>query len=74
MFVVSQFLLGGAIMAKCDICGKGAHFGNNVSHSHRRSNRIWNANIRNVKCKVKGTTKTMHVCTSCLKSGLVERA
>ena len=53
MFVVSQFLLGGAIMAKCDICGKGAHFGNNVSHSHRRSNRIWNANIRNVKCKSK---------------------
>ena len=21
-------------MAKCDVCGKGAHFGNNVSHSH----------------------------------------
>ena len=33
-------------MAKCDICGKGAHFGNNVSHSHRRSNRIWNSNVR----------------------------
>jgi len=27
-------------MAKCDICGKGVHFGNNVSHSHRRSNDI----------------------------------
>ena len=25
-------------MAKCAICGKGAHFGNAVSHSHRRSN------------------------------------
>ena len=24
-------------MAKCAICEKGAHFGNNVSHSHRRS-------------------------------------
>ena len=22
-------------MAKCAICEKGAHFGNNVSHSHR---------------------------------------
>ena len=22
-------------MAKCDICGKGVHFGNNASHSHR---------------------------------------
>ena len=66
--------LGGAKMAKCDICGKGAHFGNNVSHSHRRSNRIWNSNVRNVKCKVNGTTKSMHVCTRCLRSGAVERA
>ena len=24
-------------MAKCDICGRGAFFGNQVSHSHRRS-------------------------------------
>ena len=27
-------------MAKCAICGKGAHFGNAVSHSHRRSNKM----------------------------------
>ena len=45
-------------MAKCDICGKGAHFGNNVSHSHRRSNRIWNSNIQNVKCKVNPVSYT----------------
>ena len=51
-------------MAKCDVCGKGAHFGNNVSHSHRRSNHIWNSNVKNVKCNVNGSTKTMHVCTS----------
>ena len=30
-------------MAKCAICEKAAHFGNGVSHSHRRSNKIWNA-------------------------------
>ena len=54
-------------MAKCDICEKGVHFGNNVSHSHK-------SNVKSVKVKVNGATKTMHVCTSCLKSGLVERA
>ena len=27
-------------MAKCAVCGKAAHFGNNVSHSHRKSNRM----------------------------------
>ena len=56
-------------MAKCDICGKGVHFGNNVSHSHRRSNAIWNSNVKSVKCKVNGGARRMHVCTSCLKSG-----
>ena len=67
-------MLGGALMAKCDICGKGVHFGNNVSHSHRRSNRIFKANVRSVNCKVDGNSKRMHVCTRCLKSGAVERA
>lgn len=61
-------------MAKCEICGKGVHFGNQVSHSHRRSNKIWNANIQHVTCKVEGQTKKMYVCTSCLRSGKVERA
>lgn len=61
-------------MAKCDICGKGVHFGNAVSHSHRRSNKIWKSNIKNVRVMTAGGTKTMHVCTSCLRSGKVERA
>ena len=61
-------------MAKCAVCGKGVHFGNNVSHSHRRSNRIWNSNIKRVKVKVNGTPQRMYVCAACLRSGLVERA
>ena len=65
---------GGAVMAKCAVCGKGAHFGNNVSHSHRRSNRMWKSNIKSVKAVVNGTPKKIYVCTQCLKSGKVERA
>jgi large subunit ribosomal protein L28 len=61
-------------MAKCDVCGKGAHFGIKVSHSHRRSNRIWKSNVKNVRCIVEGTPKKLHVCTSCLRSNRVERA
>ena len=60
-------------MAKCDVCGKGAHFGIKVSHSHRRSNKIWKSNVKTVRCKVNGASKKMHVCTSCLRSGKVER-
>ena len=68
-------ILGGANMAKCAICEKGAHFGIAVSHSHRRSNKMWKANVKSVKVKVgDGQAKKMYVCTSCLRSGLVERA
>ena len=61
-------------MAKCDICQKEGLFGNNVSHSHRRSNHMWKANVKSVKVKTDAGNKKMHVCTSCLKSGRVERA
>ena len=35
-------------MAKCAICEKAAHFGIKVSHSHRRSNKMWKANVKSV--------------------------
>ena len=68
---VSLFIEGGAIMAKCSICDKGAHFGIKVSHSHRRANKMWKSNVKAV---VDGTPKKIYVCTSCLRSGKVERA
>lgn len=61
-------------MAKCSVCGKSVHFGNAVSHSHRRSNKVWKPNIKSVRVKLNGQTKKMYVCTSCLRSGKVERA
>ncbi len=61
-------------MAKCDICGKSVQFGNNVSHSNRKTSRIWKPNIKRVKCKVNGGSKRIHICTRCLRSGAVERA
>ncbi|MBQ4309652.1 MAG: 50S ribosomal protein L28 [Lachnospiraceae bacterium] len=61
-------------MAKCAICERGAHFGNAVSHSHRRSNKMWRTNVKSVRVTVPGGSKKMYVCTSCLKSGRVERA
>ena len=36
---------GGVNMAKCSICGKSAHFGHNVSHSNRKTNAVWKANV-----------------------------
>ena len=30
---------------KCSISGKGPQFGNNVSHSHKKTRKKWSANI-----------------------------
>ena len=38
--------------ANCDVCGKGPGFGNNISHSHRRTSRRWNPNIQRVRTVV----------------------
>ncbi len=60
-------------MAKCDFCGKGVSFGIKVSHSHRRSNRTWKANVRRVKAVVNGSVTHVYACTDCLRSGKVQR-
>ena len=44
-------------MAKCSCCGKGVTFGIKVSHSHRRSNRTWNPNVKRVKAIVDGSAE-----------------
>jgi large subunit ribosomal protein L28 len=61
-------------MAKCSICEKELKFGLQVSHSNRKTNRDWKPNIKSVKANVDGTTKTIDVCTRCLRSGKVNRA
>ena len=61
-------------MAKCEICGKGQMSGNNVSHSHVKTRRKWNANLQPVRPSVNGGTKKLTVCSRCLRSGKVERA
>ena len=48
-------------MAKCSVCNKGVTFGHNVSHSNRKTNRMWKPNIRKVKAVVNGTPKTVYV-------------
>ena len=60
-------------MAKCVVCDKGVTFGNNVSHSHRKSNRMFKANLKHVTIKTAEGNKKAYVCTRCLRSGMVER-
>jgi large subunit ribosomal protein L28 len=61
-------------MAKCYVCEKQTVFGNQVSHSVRRTSRTWKPNLRKVRIDENGTTKSVYVCTSCLRSNKVNRA
>jgi large subunit ribosomal protein L28 len=61
------------VAAICEICGKTPSFGNNVSHSHRRTPRRWSPNIQRMRTTVRGNTKRIDVCTSCIKAGKVVR-
>ena len=58
----------------CEVCGKGVGYGNNVSHSNRKTRRTWAPNTQKVRVMVNGTQKRMSVCTRCLRSNKVERA
>lgn len=56
---------------RCDICGKGPQFGNNVSHAHNVTRRRFNPNLRRMRAVVGGAHKRIKVCTRCVRSGKV---
>jgi len=61
-------------MAKtCEMCGRGPQFGNRISHAHNVTKRRWNLNLQSVHAVVNGVNKRMRVCTSCIKSGKVQK-
>lgn len=59
---------------RCDVCGKGPAFGNNISHAHNVTARRWNPNIQKIRVIVKGTHMRLNVCTRCIRSGRIEKA
>ncbi len=59
---------------RCYVCGKGVAFGNNVSHAHNKTRRVWKPNLQVARILVKGKVTRIKVCTSCLNAGKIERA
>lgn len=52
---------------KCDNCSKGIMWGHKVSHSKRRTNRVFKPNIQNKKITVNGRDIRVKLCTNCIK-------
>ncbi len=58
----------------CEICGKRPITGHRISHAHNVTNRRFYPNLQRVRAVINGTTKRIRVCTSCLRSGRVQKA
>ena len=52
----------------CAICGKGKISGHNVSHSNRKTNRTFEANVQKVTVEINGKTEQQYLCAKCIKT------
>ncbi len=58
---------------RCEICNKGILYGHNVSHSNRKSTRIWQPNLQKVRVLQGGRVKRIRVCTRCIRAGMIQK-
>ncbi|MCS7172610.1 MAG: 50S ribosomal protein L28 [Armatimonadetes bacterium] len=58
----------------CEICGKRPTSGHNVSFSNRHTKRRFLPNLQRVRARIGGAARRITVCTTCLRSGRVQRA
>ena len=71
---------------QCDVCGKGPAVGNSVTTRGKAkylggvgtkvtgiTKRQFKPNLQRVRVTVKGTNKSMQVCTQCIRSGAITK-
>lgn len=62
----------------CEFNGKSNQYGNSVSHSKRRTKRVWRANIQKKTFLVDGEKITMNLSTQAIrtlkKKGIIQQA
>ena len=63
-------------MAKqCEVCGKKPMTGNNVSHAHNKTRKVFNPNLQKVRAlDANGVAGYIKVCTRCIRSGAIKKA
>ncbi|OFZ21547.1 MAG: 50S ribosomal protein L28 [Bdellovibrionales bacterium GWB1_55_8] len=57
----------------CEFCDKGPVTGHQVSHSNIKTKTRWLPNLKRMRAVIDGTTRTVRVCTRCIRTGLVTR-
>ncbi len=61
-------------MAKCEVCGKTLVFGHNVSHSNKKTQKVWHPNVQKIRVVEGNKVVRKYVCTRCIRSGAVRKA
>ena len=59
--------------AVCQVCQKGPMSGNNVSHAHNLTKRVFRPNLQKIRVRAGNNSRRMRVCTRCIRSGRVEK-
>ena len=59
---------------RCDICDKAVSFGHNVSHSNRKTNRMWRPNVQKAVLLLKGVPTKVQACTRCIRTNRKQAA
>ncbi len=59
----------------CEVCGKRRQVGNNISHADNKTKKVWQPNLQKIRVRLEsGEVKRMKVCTSCIRSGKIQKA
>ncbi|MDT8441039.1 MAG: 50S ribosomal protein L28 [Desulfuromonadales bacterium] len=58
----------------CEVCGKKPMTGNNVSHAHNKTKKVFKPNLQRVRSVENGAMRRVKVCTRCIRSGAVKKA
>jgi large subunit ribosomal protein L28 len=53
---------------RCDICKRKPMYGNNVSHSQRRTRRRFVLNVQNRRIEIDGVMRRVNICTRCIRN------
>jgi large subunit ribosomal protein L28 len=56
------------VKGRCEICGKTVSFGHNVSHSNRKTNRMWRPNVQKAVLLINNQPTRVSACTRCIRT------
>jgi large subunit ribosomal protein L28 len=57
----------------CDVCGKGAQYGNYRSHAMNATKRKFQPNLQRIQAEMDGKVQRIKICTGCLKANKVRK-